>query len=131
MHYVYTILCAFCFCRANLVIINGTKYQTPCALVVGKTEQEDPILGSVCRYLAKNYILNLRKWKLFFTNIVMHIVCPLSPTSIMTSSLFTLMVCITVHTFQTHFLHCILFSEVTLTFDDCLHSYIIVYNNRV
>lgn len=31
--------------------VNGTKYQTPCVLVVGKNEEEDPIFGSVCRVL--------------------------------------------------------------------------------
>ena len=41
----------FCFYRANWVIVNGTKYQTPCLLIIGKTEEEDPLFGSVCRVL--------------------------------------------------------------------------------
>ena len=29
------------------MILNGTKYQTPCVLIVGKTEDENLIFGSV------------------------------------------------------------------------------------
>ena len=36
---------------ANWVKVNGTKYQTPCGLIVGKTDQEEPIFGEVRRIL--------------------------------------------------------------------------------
>ena len=33
--------------RANWVKVNGTKYQSPCALVVGQSDDEELIFGSV------------------------------------------------------------------------------------
>jgi len=35
------------FYRANWVKVNGTHYQTPCALVVGKSDDEDLLFGNV------------------------------------------------------------------------------------
>ena len=31
------------FCRANWVKVHGTKYQTPCALVVGRSHEDDEL----------------------------------------------------------------------------------------
>ena len=44
-----SIVTDFCgvYLRANWVIVDGTKYQTPCVLIVGKTEEEDLIFGKV------------------------------------------------------------------------------------
>ena len=36
-----------CCCRTTWVKVNGTKYRTPCALVIGRTEEEDPMFGYV------------------------------------------------------------------------------------
>lgn len=41
----------FSFCKANWVKVNGTKYQTPCILVIWKNEEEDPLFGSVSSIL--------------------------------------------------------------------------------
>ena len=43
-------MCPFVFHRANWVKVYGTKYQTPCALVVGKTD-DDPLFESVHKIL--------------------------------------------------------------------------------
>ena len=47
------------FCRANWVIMNGTKYQTPCTLIVGKMEDDNLIFGNVINIFIHNQTLLL------------------------------------------------------------------------
>ena len=49
--------------RANWVIVNGTKYQAPCVLNIGKTEDEDFLFGKVVSILIHSH-LNLLFLKL-------------------------------------------------------------------
>ena len=49
-NYYYHAL-SFFYSRANWVKVNGTKYQPPCAIVVGKTEEEEPLFGSINKVL--------------------------------------------------------------------------------
>lgn len=42
------------FLRAKWVKVNGTKYQTPCVLVVGTTVEEEPVFGNVTSILVSN-----------------------------------------------------------------------------
>ena len=36
------------------MIVNGTKYQTPCVLIVGKSEDQDVVFGNVINVLVFN-----------------------------------------------------------------------------
>ena len=41
----------YLLCRTNWVILHGTKYQTPCLLIAGKTEDDYLIFGNVLSIL--------------------------------------------------------------------------------
>ena len=75
--YMYLKMCPFVFHRANWVKVYGTKYQTPCALVVGKTD-DDPLFERVHKivFLAKRCSLNLRKWMQSFVHTTMPMPSP-------------------------------------------------------
>ncbi len=74
MEQIHTVIW-FIFCRANWVRVCGTKYQTPCILVIGSKDDE-PIFGDIDNVLVLVLVnQSLRFWKQNFVIIIMHTHC--------------------------------------------------------
>lgn len=48
---IHESVCSLFHHRANWVVVNGTKYQKPCMLIIGTTDSGEPIFGNVKRIL--------------------------------------------------------------------------------